>query len=157
LRYEPETPSRRTTYCEHAIVSHALIGVAELQATGTGATRDGRIGANEMSRVNLRYPSSLSKEGYRAKEFMSGAKPDPNVRLAKDDALPLNFGNLRSQMIYLYARGVELGIIQHFASCPFQGTAEGGHGPQLRHHRQGAEGSRVRRRSRCGLVAVRTC
>lgn len=62
----------------------------------------------------------LSKLGYKAKEYMSGAKPDPNVKLvAEKDALPLNFDNLRSQMIYLYARGVELGIIKHFISCPW--------------------------------------
>ena len=61
----------------------------------------------------------LSKLGYKAKEYMSGAKPDPTIRLEKEGNVPLNFENLRSQMIYLYARGIELGIIKHFSGCPF--------------------------------------
>ncbi len=62
---------------------------------------------------------ALSKQGYFVHEYMSGARPDPEVRLANNDSIPVNFDNLRSQMIYLYARGIELGIIKHFASCPF--------------------------------------
>lgn len=62
---------------------------------------------------------SLSKMGYYPREFMSGAKPDPDVRLGTDDSIPVNFDNLRSQMIYLYARGVELGIIRHYRGCPY--------------------------------------
>lgn len=62
---------------------------------------------------------SLSKLGYRAREYMSGAKPDPDVRLELTDTQSLNFDNLRSQMIYLYARGIELGVIKHLRSCPF--------------------------------------
>ena len=62
---------------------------------------------------------SLSKLGYDSHEFMSGAKPDPDVRLDDMDNLPLAFDNLRSQMIYLYARGIELGKIKHFRGCPF--------------------------------------
>jgi hypothetical protein len=61
----------------------------------------------------------LSKQGYRAKEYMSGAKPDPNIRLSVGDNVPINFDSLRSQMIYLYARGIELGIIKHYTGCPF--------------------------------------
>ncbi|MDE2100930.1 MAG: phage terminase large subunit [Patescibacteria group bacterium] len=61
----------------------------------------------------------LAKSGYRCKEYMSGAKPDPHIRLEDNDKIPINFDNLRSQMIYLYARGIELGIIKHFAGCPF--------------------------------------
>lgn len=62
---------------------------------------------------------SLSKLGYSPHEFMSGAKPDPAVRLDVTDNVPLAFDNLRSQMIYLYARGIELGKIKHFRGCPF--------------------------------------
>lgn len=62
---------------------------------------------------------SLSKLGYYAHEFMSGAKPDPDVHLDDADNVPLAFDNLRSQMIYLYARGIELGKIKHFRGCPF--------------------------------------
>lgn len=61
----------------------------------------------------------LAKSGYKCREYMSGAKPDPHIRLEDNDRVPVNFDNLRSQMIYLYARGVELGIIKHFAGCPF--------------------------------------
>lgn len=50
---------------------------------------------------------------------MSGAKPDPDVMLSAEDSMPVNFDNLRSQMIYLYARGVELGIIKHYSGCPY--------------------------------------
>lgn len=62
---------------------------------------------------------SLSKLGYSAREFMSGAKPDPGVMLTNMDSLPVNFDNLRSQMVYLYARGIELGVIKHYRGCPF--------------------------------------
>lgn len=62
---------------------------------------------------------SLAKLGYRAREYMSGAKPDPDVRLEAQDQPALNFDNLRSQMVYLYARGIELGVIKHLRSCPF--------------------------------------
>ena len=62
---------------------------------------------------------SLSKLGYSPHEFMSGSKPDPDVRLDNSDNVPMTFDNLRSQMIYLYARGIELGKIKHFRSCPF--------------------------------------
>lgn len=62
---------------------------------------------------------SLSKLGYSPHEFMSGSKPDPDVRLANSDNVPMSFDNLRSQMIYLYARGIELGVIKHFRGCPF--------------------------------------
>lgn len=65
----------------------------------------------------------LAKQGYKAREYMSGAKPDPKIRLQLDEndktRIPLTFDNLRSQMIYLYARGIELGLIKHFAGCPF--------------------------------------
>jgi hypothetical protein len=61
----------------------------------------------------------LAKQGFKVKEYMSGAKPDPLIRFTKDDNVPTNFDSLRSQMIYLYARGVELGVIKHFAGCPF--------------------------------------
>jgi hypothetical protein len=50
---------------------------------------------------------------------MSGAKPDPTIKLEEGSTMPLNFENLRSQMFYLYARGIELGIIKHFSGCPF--------------------------------------
>ena len=62
---------------------------------------------------------SLSKQGFKAKEYMSGAKPDPQIRLTDGDSIPINFDSLRSQMIYLYARGIELGIIKHYSGCPF--------------------------------------
>jgi hypothetical protein len=62
---------------------------------------------------------ALSKQGYYVREYMSGAKPDPDVRLSDGIVLPVNFDNLRSQMIYLYARGVELGIIKHYKGCPY--------------------------------------
>lgn len=61
----------------------------------------------------------LAKSGFHVVEFMSGARPDPDVRLSAQDDSSLNFDNLRSQMIYLYSRGVELGIIRHFTGCPF--------------------------------------
>jgi|GEM_PF-976786 len=60
----------------------------------------------------------LVKLGMHPYEFMSGAAPDPRVSLPGDD-IPLNFDNLRSQMIYLYARGIDLGIIKHFKGCPY--------------------------------------
>jgi hypothetical protein len=60
----------------------------------------------------------LSKQGYKCKEYMSGAKPDPTIKLEEGSTMPLNFENLRSQMFYLYARGIELGIIKHFSGCP---------------------------------------
>ena len=60
----------------------------------------------------------LSKAGYTCIEYMSGARPDPDIKLLDDDNVPLNFDNLRSQMIYLYARGIELGIIKHLAGLP---------------------------------------
>lgn len=62
---------------------------------------------------------ALSKQGYYVREYMSGAKPDPDVGLSNDTAMSVNFDNLRSQMIYLYARGVELGLIKHFKGCPY--------------------------------------
>jgi len=62
---------------------------------------------------------SLTKLGFRAREYMSGAKPDPDVRLEADVVSTVNFDNLRSQMIYLYAHGIEIGIIKHLRSCPF--------------------------------------
>lgn len=61
----------------------------------------------------------LSKEGYKAVEYMSGAKPDENIKLNEEDDIPLHFDSLRSQMIYLYARGVEQGIIKHYSGCPY--------------------------------------
>lgn len=61
----------------------------------------------------------LARGGYHAREYMSGAKPDPDVRLDVSDNSSLNFDNLRSQMIYLYARGVELGLIKHFKGSPW--------------------------------------
>jgi hypothetical protein len=61
----------------------------------------------------------LAKQGYKAREYMSGNRPDPDIKLADDDVIPLNFDTLRSQMIYLYARGIELGIIKHFSGCPY--------------------------------------
>lgn len=62
---------------------------------------------------------ALSKQGFHVHEYMSGAKPDPNVQLSNDASVAVNFDNLRSQMIYLYARGIELGVIKHFRGCPF--------------------------------------
>lgn len=62
---------------------------------------------------------ALAKQGYHVHEYMSGAKPDPGVMLSAEDSMPVNFDNLRSQMIYLYARGVELGIIKHYSGCPY--------------------------------------
>jgi hypothetical protein len=50
---------------------------------------------------------------------MSGAKPDPDIKLDAKDSIPLTFDSLRSQMIYLYARDIELGVIKHFAGCPW--------------------------------------
>ncbi len=61
----------------------------------------------------------LKALGYFPREFMSGAAPDPDISLPGDIDMPLNFDKLRSQMIYLYARGLELGIIKHFRGCPF--------------------------------------
>jgi len=61
----------------------------------------------------------LAKSGFYVEEFMSGAKPNPDVRLDVQDNSSLNFDNLRSQMVYLYARGVELGLIKHFKGLPF--------------------------------------
>lgn len=61
----------------------------------------------------------LSRLGYDVKQFMSGAKPDPDVRLELADDAALTFDNLRSQMAYLYARGIETGLIKHFAGLPF--------------------------------------
>jgi hypothetical protein len=61
----------------------------------------------------------LAKQGFKVKEYMSGARPDPNIRIEERENIPVNFDNLRSQMIYLYARGIELGLIKHFVSCPF--------------------------------------
>jgi hypothetical protein len=62
---------------------------------------------------------ALSKEGYKVVEYMSGKAPDPGVRLSDDANVPINFDSLRSQMIYLYARGLELGLIKHYSGCPF--------------------------------------
>lgn len=62
---------------------------------------------------------ALAKQGFTVHEYMSGAKPDPDVMLSAQDSMPVNFDSLRSQMIYLYARGIELGIIKHFRGCPF--------------------------------------
>lgn len=62
---------------------------------------------------------ALAKQGFTVHEYMSGSKPDPAVMLSAADSMPVNFDNLRSQMIYLYARGIELGIIKHFRGCPF--------------------------------------
>lgn len=61
----------------------------------------------------------LSRAGFSVEQFMSGAAPDPNVRLEAADSSVLTFDNLRSQMVYLYARGVETGVIKHFAGCPY--------------------------------------
>ncbi len=61
----------------------------------------------------------LIKLGLNPQEFMSGLAPDPEVRLPGDDDLPVHFDSLRSQMIYLYARGIELGLIKHHVSCPY--------------------------------------
>jgi len=61
----------------------------------------------------------LNAEGFHPEEFKAGAAPDPNIRLSVHDTSNLNFDSLRSQLIYLYARGVELGIIKHFKGCPF--------------------------------------
>lgn len=41
------------------------------------------------------------KQGYLARENMSRAKPDSSGRLSKDAVMPVNFDNLRCQMIYL--------------------------------------------------------
>jgi hypothetical protein len=61
----------------------------------------------------------LARDGFTVQAYMSGAKPDPDVRLESQDDSALTFDNLRSQMIYLYARGIETGIIKHFRGCPF--------------------------------------
>lgn len=61
----------------------------------------------------------LRREGFNVEEFKSGAPPDPDVRLDAADTSTLNFDSLRSQMIYLYARGIEKGIIKHFKGLPF--------------------------------------
>ncbi|SNT46679.1 hypothetical protein [Rhodococcoides kyotonense] len=61
----------------------------------------------------------LVTEGLHPYEFMSGSAPDPAIRLPGVADIPLHFNNLRSQMIYLYSRGVELGIIKHFKGCPY--------------------------------------
>ncbi|MBJ8343952.1 terminase family protein [Antrihabitans sp. YC2-6] len=61
----------------------------------------------------------LIDEGLHPYEFMSGAAPDPSIGLPGLADVPLNFDKLRSQMIYLYARGIEMGIIKHFRDCPY--------------------------------------
>lgn len=61
---------------------------------------------------------ALTKLGYHPTEYMSGAKPDPAIRLAAQDNTTLSFDSLRSQMVYLYAQGVERGIIKHFRGTP---------------------------------------
>lgn len=60
----------------------------------------------------------LRRAGFNVEEFMSGAAPDPDVRLDLSDNSSLTFNNLRSQMVYLYARGVETGVVKHFAGLP---------------------------------------
>lgn len=62
---------------------------------------------------------ALTKHGYKAQEYMSGARPDADIKLEDNENVPINFDNLRSQMIYLYARGIELGLIKHYVGCPF--------------------------------------
>ncbi|GAA1099828.1 hypothetical protein [Tsukamurella spumae] len=52
-------------------------------------------------------------------EFMSGSAPDPKVMLPGVAPAPLHFADLRSQMVYLYARGLELAIIKHYKGCPY--------------------------------------
>ncbi|NIL77124.1 hypothetical protein [Rhodococcus sp. B10] len=52
-------------------------------------------------------------------EYESGGSPDPDVMLPGVAPTPLHFADLRTQMIYLYARGLELGIIKHYSGCPF--------------------------------------
>lgn len=61
----------------------------------------------------------LRREGFNVEEFKAGASPDPAIRLGAEDTSTLNFDSLRSQLIYLYARGVETGVIKHFVGCPF--------------------------------------
>lgn len=60
----------------------------------------------------------LTREGFNPGAYMSGAKPDPDIRLDVQAYSPMVFDNLRSQMVYLYARGVELGVIKHYKGCP---------------------------------------
>lgn len=99
----------------------------------------------------------LTKLGYKAQEYMSGAKPDENIKLAPDDNIPLAFDNLRSQMIYLYARGLELGIIKHFRSCPFLKELQKEAMVHNYASRTRCCGSRARTRSRRGWGSVPIC
>lgn len=61
----------------------------------------------------------VNREGFSVQEFKAGASPDPALRLTADDTATPAFDNLRSQLIYLYARGVQLGIIKHYKGAPF--------------------------------------
>lgn len=61
----------------------------------------------------------IRSEGYNPEEFKAGAAPDPRLRLPSQDTASLNFDNLRSQLVFLFARGVEIGDIRLFKGCPF--------------------------------------
>lgn len=89
--------------------------VADALASGYGIEKT----AVDAVGLGAGVVDGLAKLGYRAREYMSGAKPDAHIKLQENGRLPVNFDNLRSQMIYLYARGVELGLIKHYSGCPF--------------------------------------
>lgn len=61
----------------------------------------------------------LARDQLFARAFKSGLSPDPDVFLEITDTSGLNYDNLRSQLGYLYARGVERGVIKHYKGCPF--------------------------------------
>lgn len=89
--------------------------IADAEATGYG------IDALAIDAVGLGQGvvDDLNREGFHPEEFKAGASPDPDIRLSADESSSLHFDSLRSQLIYLYGRGVELGVIKHFKGCPF--------------------------------------
>lgn len=89
--------------------------VADAEETGYGLER---LAVDSVG-LGVGVVDALAKLGYHVEEYMSGSAPDPDVMLTEGDSIPLTFDNLRSQMVYLYARGVELGIIKHYRSCPY--------------------------------------
>lgn len=97
-----ETAEQADWLTEDAVESGYGIDNLAVDAVGIGA---GVVG-------------DLVTAGFSPYEFMSGLPADPDVALP-DVETPLNFADLRSQMIYLYARGLELGIIKHYRGCPF--------------------------------------
>lgn len=98
-----EIPDQAKWLIDDAVENEYGIDNTAVDAVGLGA---GLVG-------------DLVTEGLHPYEFMSGSPPDPAIGLPGVADVPMNFDKLRSQMIYLYARGIELGIIKHFKGCPY--------------------------------------